>query len=91
MQPRQVVESISNAFEDTRRVHADQGGAGHYHMGFCLITLDELEDALTMVIKGNSGVPQEVVDRVADRFHAFRDAGSSERVYSEIRRRFVDA
>ncbi len=54
-------------------------------------TLDELEDAMDSVIKGNSGVPQEVVDRVADRFHVFRDAGSSERVYSEIRRRFVDA
>ena len=63
MHPKQVVESISSAFENTRKVHADQNGAGHYHMGFCLIRLDELEGITQSV-----GI--ETADLLVDEFES---------------------
>ena len=56
-----------------------------------LRNVTELEAALRDV--GNTGIGRwrEKYESVLDRFHTFRDAGSSERTYREIMTRFVPA
>ncbi len=52
-------------------------------------TVNELEVELRSILENGMGEWREKYDEVLQRFHTYRDAGASERVYAEIMQRFV--